>query len=69
MVKAERMRMESRLDAIEIRICQNQEQVDDCLETLEMGVRQAQKETSRSRSKYAANLDKPLAGSERKLLD
>ena len=49
--------MESRLDAIEIGICQNQEQVDDYLETLEMGIQQAQKEIIQSQSENAANLD------------
>ena len=54
--------MEFQLDAIKSGKRHNQEQVDDHLETLEMGCRQAQKEINRSQSKYAANLD--LAFSE-----
>ena len=54
--------IESKLDAIEIGMLQNQEQMDDYLGTLELGIQQTQKEISRSRSENATNLDRAVNG-------
>ena len=51
---------ESRLDAMEGGMRQYREQVDDCLDLLELGIRNMQEEINWSRSEYAANLDRTM---------